>query len=73
VKAHKTLAALAVAAALLATPMSAAQASGGRYVDDCFVGLDRAVRAEFVRVRGWLFHRHDRRVAHKSRHHQAMK
>lgn len=56
-KLNKTIAAIAVASAVLANPVSA-QAGGGKRVEDCFVRLDHAVRASFLRVRGWLFHRH---------------
>jgi hypothetical protein len=70
VKANKTIAAVAIATALLANPMSA-QASGGARIDDCFVRLDRVVRASFVRVHGWLFYRHAEWVAYGR--HDAMK
>jgi hypothetical protein len=62
-KANKTIAAVAIATALLANPMSA-QASGGARIDDCFVRFDHVVRASFVRVHGWFFYRHAARVAY---------
>lgn len=68
-KANKTIAAVAIATALLASPMSAQAGSGARF-DDCFVRVDRVVRASFVRMGGWLFYRHAEGVAH--RRHDAM-